>query len=55
MCNNSSEADPALLTQCGDFFLAHGQNEKAAQLFLSAKDYGKVVLLYRLSCDGNCF
>lgn len=31
------KSDPALLARCSDFFLEHGQYEKAVELLLAAK------------------
>uniref|UniRef100_H9GLJ7 Intraflagellar transport 140 n=1 Tax=Anolis carolinensis TaxID=28377 RepID=H9GLJ7_ANOCA len=33
------KSDPALLARCSDFFIEHGQHEKAVELLLAAKKY----------------
>lgn len=38
-----AETDPALLSKCGDFFMQHDQFEKAAHLYITAKEYIKAL------------
>ncbi|XP_010224587.1 PREDICTED: intraflagellar transport protein 140 homolog, partial [Tinamus guttatus] len=37
------KSDPALLARCSDFFIEHGQYEKAIELLLTAKKYHKAL------------
>ncbi|XP_019363179.1 PREDICTED: intraflagellar transport protein 140 homolog [Gavialis gangeticus] len=39
------KADPALLARCSDFFIEHGQYEKAVELLLAAKKYHEALQL----------
>ncbi|KAB0351510.1 hypothetical protein FD754_016367 [Muntiacus muntjak] len=39
------KSDPALLARCSDFFLEHGQYEKAVELLLAAKKYQEALQL----------
>ncbi|XP_059572178.1 intraflagellar transport protein 140 homolog isoform X3 [Alligator mississippiensis] len=39
------KADPALLARCSDFFIEHGQYEKAVELLLAAKKYQEALQL----------
>ncbi|KAG8506365.1 Intraflagellar transport protein 140, partial [Galemys pyrenaicus] len=38
-------SDPALLARCSDFFLEHGQHEKAVELLLAARKYQEALQL----------
>ncbi|XP_006874007.1 PREDICTED: intraflagellar transport protein 140 homolog [Chrysochloris asiatica] len=39
------KSDPALLARCSDFFIEHGQYEKAVELLLAAKKYHEALQL----------